>query len=125
MVGKGELNTGSNKGNKNVACECEAKVRAFLRTIKGKEGFAGNLRHETNCGGKYRRLTLRYFFCLKFSALQKYLEKNWFNPNVPAYLLSSIPDQKYVSSPSLLLPENHRYLPASCPQFSDGNQAHK
>ena len=51
LVQKSESSVATND-NKNVACECEARVRAFLRTIKEKEGFAGDLGYETNCGGK-------------------------------------------------------------------------
>ncbi|MEP7095350.1 MAG: glycoside hydrolase family 104 protein, partial [Flavobacterium sp.] len=52
LVGKEDASSHSKGENKNVACECEAKVRAFLRTLKKKEGFAGDDGYETNCGGK-------------------------------------------------------------------------
>ncbi|MBE0393766.1 M23 family metallopeptidase [Flavobacterium sp. PL002] len=38
LVGKGALNTRSKKENKNIACECEARVRAFLRMLRVGEG---------------------------------------------------------------------------------------
>lgn len=52
LVGNEGARSHSKGENKNVACECEAKVRAFLRTLKKKEGFAGEDGYETNCGGK-------------------------------------------------------------------------
>uniref|UniRef100_UPI0040472CE5 glycoside hydrolase family 24 protein n=2 Tax=Flavobacterium sp. TaxID=239 RepID=UPI0040472CE5 len=42
----------SSKDNKHGVCENEARVRAFMRAIKEKEGFAGDIGYETNCGGK-------------------------------------------------------------------------
>jgi muramidase (phage lysozyme) len=38
LVGKGDIGTGSKKENKNVACECEARVRAFMRMLRVGEG---------------------------------------------------------------------------------------
>ncbi|NRS89879.1 muramidase (phage lysozyme) [Flavobacterium sp. 7E] len=52
MVGKGNGVSGGGKDNKYGVCENEARVRAFMRAIKEKEGFAGDIGYETNCGGQ-------------------------------------------------------------------------
>ncbi|KAF2328460.1 peptidoglycan amidohydrolase family protein [Flavobacterium nitrogenifigens] len=38
--------------NKNCACECEARVRAFMRMLRDEEGVAGEIGYETLCGGE-------------------------------------------------------------------------
>ena len=53
-------------------CKYEAKVRAFLRTLKKKEGEPGEIGYETNCGGK---------------SFITYYKKTWKDhPNVSVYI---------------------------------------
>ncbi len=51
LVGKGDASSHSRGENKNVACECEAKVRAFMRMLRVGEGTENEIGYETIVGG--------------------------------------------------------------------------
>nr|WP_294930322.1 PAAR-like protein [uncultured Flavobacterium sp.] len=50
LVGNEDAN-GSKKDNKNGVCECEAKVRAFMRMLRVGEGTENEIGYETIVGG--------------------------------------------------------------------------